>query len=357
MTVADPLQMVSLEIAYQCNHHCTHCYNYWRDNGRGTVPLQGPMLNREEIKRLLAQIKKEIPLKYVGITGGEPLLRANFAEIVGDVVDLGLEPIIVTNAALLDRARQKRLPNGLSYEITLFSFQEKIHNQIAGRNSFQAILRNIAELHTHQARFTHVFIATKTNYRDVYRTVELALALGAAGVLYNRVNVGKRTGPAILPSVQELDESLSQFDQVVGHYHVSASCAVPIPACLLHLEKFSNLSFGWCPRGNGHSYYTISVDGKLRPCNHSSIILGDLRKDSFSCLVEKGRKHPLWNSVPVICLTCTNPFREHCLGGCPAAAMEYYGSLLNPDPILELCGKGRMCFNHSIHALADPCRL
>ena len=335
------MRYLCLELTRACNNACRHCYNFWRNGPRTSAGDGRPLLSRDEIRQLLLRARRETHLEYVGITGGEPTLRPDFAGIVGDIADCGLTPIVVTNGTRLTASLLRLLPDGVNYEVTLFSYREAVHNRLAGRAVFTDVLRNIARIRQHGSFLTVVFVATRENALDVFKTVELGIGVGANGVMYNRVNLGsssRRFARSLVPEAATLRESLGQLQEVVRKHGVQSACTIPIPPCVVDPREFPSLHFGWCPRGGARSYYTVGSTGLLRPCNHSSRVIGDLRTSSFSELLSKGRALPLWRSVPDVCRTCSHPLARKCRGGCPSAADEYYGTPLKRDPVCELAG-------------------
>lgn len=113
-------------------------------------------------------------------------------------------------------------------------------------------------------------------------------------------------------------------------------CSVPIPPCVVDISKYPDIHFGWCPRGGDNAYYTVGTDGLLRPCNHSSTVLGDLRGEGFAEIISREKCRLFWQRVPEFCKSCTHPLKNECMGGCRAAADEFYGSQDRADPICEL---------------------
>ena len=88
----------------RCNLRCTYCMPA---EGLPTLPRDAVM-TRAEIARLVGVATRELGVRQVRFTGGEPLLRADLVEIVADVAALPDRPEIslTTNAVGLDhRAR------------------------------------------------------------------------------------------------------------------------------------------------------------------------------------------------------------------------------------------------------------
>ena len=79
------LRSLFLEITPFCNEHCLHC-----GSRCGDIDVKD-MLTVEEIKDTLIQVKKDFDISKMRlcITGGEPLLRPNFFEIMEFANNIG----------------------------------------------------------------------------------------------------------------------------------------------------------------------------------------------------------------------------------------------------------------------------
>ena len=72
------------ELTRSCNEKCFHC-------GSSCAPGLGHGPDKEAFKAVLRDVKENFDLKKVQlcITGGEPLLYPDFAELLGYAVDQG----------------------------------------------------------------------------------------------------------------------------------------------------------------------------------------------------------------------------------------------------------------------------
>jgi radical SAM protein with 4Fe4S-binding SPASM domain len=335
-------KFIAIELTGNCNNACRHCYNFWRKDGRVKQVDKPGSLSREEIISLIKKIKADIPLQYIALSGGEPLLRKDFPDILCDIVNLGMEPVVITNGVLLTEKFLKRLPRGIYFEITLLGHTAALHDRLAGRKVFDKVIRNIANINRYKSIVTLAFVAMKQNALDVHRTAELGLALGATAIMYNRVNLNRRVKSFtddLVPPPNMLAESLGLLQETVRKYKVEAICSVPIPPCVVDISKYPDIKFGWCPRGSENAYYTVGCDGFLRPCNHSSLILGDLRKEGFAEIISNKKNTSFWNKIPEKCINCNHPLKDNCRGGCTAASYEFYGSQNIMDPFCEISMK------------------
>ncbi|HTN48970.1 MAG TPA: radical SAM protein [Burkholderiaceae bacterium] len=332
-----PYRTVVLELTEQCPHQCRHCYNYWRNDRAKTVTPE--TLSRREIRALVQRIKQATALEQVALSGGEPLLRSDLPGILQDLLAEGVTPVVITSGALLTPTRVKRLPPETVLEVTLFGADAELHDQIVGRKgTLKRVIEGVARARSHGCGLVVSVVVSALNVHEVGRALELGIALGAEGFLLNRMNLTPQTMRAggLVMSQDQLEQMLASAEAAAQQYDAAISVSVPIPACLVNPARFPHLHFGWCPRGGKDAYYTVSHDGKLRPCNHSSRVLGDLRLQPFAELTEGATARAFWAPHPAECVDCEHPMRDLCRGGCPAASDECYGTRVRWDPVIEL---------------------
>jgi radical SAM protein with 4Fe4S-binding SPASM domain len=333
------LKHLVLEVTEACPHACLHCYNYWRENRSAVSSTDS--LTRPQIKDLITRVKSETTLQHVGISGGEPLLRPDLAGIVTDIMDEGLDVLVISNGVLLTPTRATQFPRDTVFELTLFSVDAARHDQIAGcAGAFDRTLVGASSLWSQGCRVAISVVVTRLNAQDVRDTLELGLALGGRTFVLNRINLARLTMPAareLVPTAAQLRQALDAAEDFAIKYDLVIPISVPIPPCVVDLRPYRRLLFGWCPRGKAdEAYYTVGHNGLLRPCNHSSLVLGDLRKQSFTELVTGEGAAEFWRPVPSACLECSYPGHDLCRGGCPAASDECYGTRERWDPIIDV---------------------
>ncbi|MBN1390076.1 MAG: SPASM domain-containing protein, partial [Candidatus Thermoplasmatota archaeon] len=86
----------------------------------------------------------------------------------------------------------------------------------------------------------------------------------------------------------------------------------------------------------GVDWLALDPTGRVRVCNHSPTIIGDLREQTFDevwghPLLRAFRKHEV---VPDECRECEKV--DTCLGGCRAAAQTLHGDWKAHDPLFDL---------------------
>lgn len=332
-----PYRTIVCEVTNQCSHRCVHCYNFWRDDRPRTITPT--TLARGEIRELVRRIKQETALEQVAISGGEPLLRSDLPGILQDILDEGLNPVVITSGTPLTAARVRRLPAGTMLEVALFGADAELHDRIVGRKgTLKRVIEGVARARERGCRLVVSVVVSALNVHEVRNALELGIALGAEGFLLNRMNLTPPTmrDASLTMTQAQLEGMLAAAETVAAEYDAPIAVSVPIPACVVDPAGYPHLHFGWCPRGGAEAYYTVSHDGMLRPCNHSSVVLGDLRKSSFGELTEGQRAREFWAPVPAECLSCEHPLRDVCRGGCAAASDECYGTRERWDPIIDV---------------------
>ena len=105
-----------------------------------------------------------------------------------------------------------------------------------------------------------------------------------------------------------------------------------MPPCLIDTSRYKRIGFGFCAAGTDRAYYTVDPAGFVRPCNHSTTILGNLREKTMREMLDSAAMHDFAEARPDFCSGCR--MERECLGGCKAAAEACCGSLRAMDPFL-----------------------
>lgn len=124
-----PPALVSYAITRLCNLRCPHCYS---DSIETPHPNE---LSTEEAKRLINEIA-ETGARLIIFDGGEPTMRADLIELIRHARDVGLRPLLGTNATIITEKFAKKLKEaGLKQvAISLDGANPKTHNDFRGVN-------------------------------------------------------------------------------------------------------------------------------------------------------------------------------------------------------------------------------
>ncbi len=135
----------SLSLTHRCNLRCVHCYIR---EGFRPAGIDGAELSTEQWKRIIAEIKEAGCLSLV-LTGGEPLLRDDFAEIYTFAKKNGFLISVFTNGTLVSGrilGLFRELPPRL-VDITLYGATAPTYERITGvPGSFQRASEGIEAL-------------------------------------------------------------------------------------------------------------------------------------------------------------------------------------------------------------------
>lgn len=341
--MTDPLDQTArrqdsliFEVTQRCNHDCPHCYNAWKNDAPYPAIQE---LNTADTLAMLDKVLDETDAGHVTLTGGEPLLRRDLPDIVDHLNRRHCVVNLITHGGLLTEATIGRLtPDKISiFELPLLSCEAAIHDRLSGKpGAYDAVTMAIADLKLAGQVVVCVFVATALNLHTWRETVELAFALGVDGVMFNRFNPGGegfRNLDLLQPTPEALREALDVAQELSVDYELSISCSIAMPPCLFEYERWPGLSFGFCAAGTTDAYYTLDPAGNLRPCNHSMVILGNVREQSFWELADTRAMRDFVAARPEDCAGCR--LEDECLGGCKAAAEVCYGKLTTCDPFLR----------------------
>lgn len=120
----------SLALTHRCNLRCIHCYVA---GGGGDAGDPSGELSTGEWRRIIAEIR-DAGCLHLLLTGGEPLLRPDIAEIYSFAKELGFLVTVFTNGTLIDGEILelfRRLPPRL-VDISLYGAGESTYARVTG---------------------------------------------------------------------------------------------------------------------------------------------------------------------------------------------------------------------------------
>lgn len=136
------LESVQFSITNRCNLQCKHC-------AASAKGLEGDEpLDTNDIKRI---IDKLVPcrMKTIVLSGGEPLVRKDFFEILRyiKIKDKNVKIALMTNALLINADNVKDIVENVeSVDISLDGYDEESCSSIRGKNVYSRVIKNIALL-------------------------------------------------------------------------------------------------------------------------------------------------------------------------------------------------------------------
>ena len=129
-----PLHDLRISVMDRCNFRCPYCMPRETFHEHYRFLKSSERLSFEEISRL-TRLFVQLGVRKVRLTGGEPLLRPNVSELVGELTAIdGVEDVaLTTNAVLLAQHAAELKANGLRrITVSLDSLDPDIFKQMSG---------------------------------------------------------------------------------------------------------------------------------------------------------------------------------------------------------------------------------
>ena len=160
-----------LEVETRCNLQCKFCFNYWKD-GSAQPPVG---VSTTQLLQAIRQLFTLVHCRKVTLSGGEPTLRNDLADIVAFLRQQGMSVVVTTNGVLLskDMAQKLRLAGTTTFEISLHSTVAEIHDFLAGSGTWDRAVGTLVMLQGMQIPVVPVFVATERNVSEFSRVIEM----------------------------------------------------------------------------------------------------------------------------------------------------------------------------------------
>ena len=167
---APPLRNLFLELTLRCNERCIHCGSRCGEHDRV------PELSLDQYRRILDDVKRDFGTESLelDITGGEPLLRRDFYDIMGYAHSLGFRWGMTSNATLIDDEAARKLHEcGMKTISVSIDGLEQTHDRLRGmKGAFAGAMRGIHALINHGG-FQAIQVTTVVNHGNFHELPEL----------------------------------------------------------------------------------------------------------------------------------------------------------------------------------------
>lgn len=305
-----------LEITYRCNMRCSFCV---ASAGSEQSPAGGE-LDPDEWDRVLDQLGEWAP-SPVNITGGEPLLRPDLVmRMAQKARAVGLEPLLLTNATLIDDAMAQNLYDAgiREVQVSIDSPAAETHDASRGvTGAFRAARRGIDAMQKVGMEVSGAAVITRQNIDQISAIADCFRGYGSHTKISEVLPLGRGTSHPDLLSPEQLFR-MQVFLCERGDGLLARS-----------LFARETCSIGTTP--------AVTPYGDVYPCfsmRFPDFIIGNVRSQSIAAMWEESpalRQLTAWRIQDVeICRDCRN--RLICGGGCRAIAHAYHGTIYKPDP-------------------------
>jgi Fe-coproporphyrin III synthase len=170
--------LVTLYVTERCNSRCVTC-DYWR-NGRDDMRL-------ESVQRLLPSLA-QLGTKIVLLSGGEPLLNPEWAQIAELLRSKGLHVWLLTSGLSLAKHACRAAALFDTVTVSLDGTNRETYAAIRGLDAFDKVCEGIRAAASRGLAPSLRVTLQRANYRELPTFVELAKALGARQVSFLAVD-------------------------------------------------------------------------------------------------------------------------------------------------------------------------
>ena len=339
---------VQWHITTRCGNRCRHCYVFdsatFSDERENTLSLDGL---RAVLRRLLEfEARYNAFFFHFAITGGDPLLREDWQELVAELRSLGRTVSLMGNPETLSAENLERLTalGVRSFQMSLDGFEET-HDRFRSPGSFRRTVEAIRRLADHRIRAGIMFTLFPENAHELLPLLRFAAEeTKAASFAFdmgcfrgNASGLEARFGPEEIQRlftayIEEKERLLSRWG---GRIRI-AERANLLKVARFGMETFYPLrpvsvpAFSGCMCGwNG---ICLLGDGSVLACRRLPLRVGNLVEQSFE---EVFLENPLMRRFRrpdhhTACGSCD--FYAVCRG-CPASVHSLTGDCFAENPL------------------------
>ena len=316
-----------------CNIACRHCYNFWREDGVGSISL-----DEDRIDRLVEKFR-EAGIFHVILSGGEPFAKFEVLEhAISTLLRNNISVSCNSNLMLATEDRIKRLAAaGLDHILTSLpsgdpSTCDHIMNQVG---TFDKVVKGIKETVAGGIRVSANMVLMRRNLGQVYQTAELLSELGVQKLFFTRsVPPVYQSQPDTELDVgpEEMKDALDAALQAKADFGIQVGSLVSYPLCFLgDLEKYADFVGRGCPSQSGHRM-SINATGDIHACVHEDEGYGNVFESPLAEVYQTRMRK--WHDQRFYYEGCRGcEYIEVCESGCSMMALGHYGSYKEKDPL------------------------
>jgi MoaA/NifB/PqqE/SkfB family radical SAM enzyme len=267
----DVLPLVTLYLSERCNSRCITC-DYWRHGVKDA--------SLESVERMLPSLAA-LRTRAVLLSGGEPLLNPEWADIAALLKERGLALWLLTSGLSLAKHARRAAELFDSITVSLDGTRAQTYAAIRGVDAFDKVCDGIRAVAAAGVPTSVRVTLQRANYRELPGFVALARDLGAAQVSFLAVDVSNahafaRRDDATLELALRGDD-LPLLDALLDALErdraadFAARFIAESPAKLRRIRDYFAALLGLAPfpavRCNAPEFSAVvDADGRVAPC-------------------------------------------------------------------------------------------
>jgi radical SAM protein with 4Fe4S-binding SPASM domain len=316
-----------IEVTRKCPSICRICAI---DTGRGSENL----LTLDEIKLVVDQFR-EIGVKFVALTGGDPLMRPDLLEMLEYVRACGLACGFSTSLLTLTDAMARELARlEIKVQVSIDGSRPETNDYNRGHGAFEKAITGLNLLQKHDVEFRLAFCIMRHNIGDIPDMIGLAERVGAREIAFRKIKLLGRASEIkdeVYPSPEEMTRAYSLlYRAAYGREPEKPRINAKYNDVIL---RGRGAEYNRLPCGAGRNIIHVTYRGDLVPCSlftEERFVLGNVREDRIAEVWRNSDLLSFFRDTRVEdvpgCKGCT--FRHLCGGGCRAEAYFLEGDLL-----------------------------
>lgn len=310
------LRNLFLELTLRCNQNCIHC-------GSRCGEVRSEELTFEQYRAFLDKIKKDFGTekKMLCITGGEPLLRPDFYEIMEYANSLGFNWGMTSNATLIDDSAAEKLRKcGMKTISVSIDGLEETHNALRrSKDGYERAMNGINAL-IRNGGFRSVQVTTVVNHSNIHELEELYAIFDKMDIDSWRILNIEPIGRALDHS--ELTLTKEDYRYMFGFIRDKRIAGEPVTyGCSHYLgRKYEREVRDWYFLCNAGIYTaSIAANGDILACldieRRPELIQGNILRDDFTHVWQNGFRAYRRDLCDLNekCRSCSE--KEFCTGG------------------------------------------
>jgi AdoMet-dependent heme synthase len=310
-----PPSRIYVDVTNACPLRCLHCCSLSGDSYENELTLV-------EIKDIIDQTR-EMSVKSLVISGGEPMLRSDLFDILEYGRAKGLGITLLTSGILIDRIAADAFARlGIRVKISVDGVSAKTHDYLRGRGSFDKMVRALTFIKEAgvENRSVHFTIHAR-NAGEILGLAEFLPDSGIRNVVMGTIkpsgrakdHAGLLIPPVMYPYIKQKINELSRIGTVTIQSFVERDWE----------------GFG-CPATCNK--FGLTATGRATTCVffESEFLGGSIRQSTLRELWEEYRARDSMFVPNSQCREC--PGLPASGGGCRARALYFHGSINERDP-------------------------
>ncbi|MGB9811589.1 MAG: radical SAM protein [Dictyoglomus turgidum] len=305
----------------RCNLNCPHCYVHRRNWER--------RISKKRALKLIEEVK-ELSIKRIDFTGGEPLLIEDLFEYIEKARSLGLEVSLNSNVLLFTREIAKFLKdNNVYLYVSIDGSNKETFEKMRGRGNFDKLLNSIDLINEFAIPYSIIFSISSLNYYDAKNMVKFAKNIGAKDLcMIPVIPSGEAKNTGIYIDSKILIDTIREVS-----YEAEKEEYPVILWCVPFMKSMKLSNYVIVDECHVFDCIDLAPTGDIMLCDVLDMPLSEIRTKSLSEAlreVERNGFYKLLKERYKLCFGCG--VAEFCKGGCYARSYIVERDISKPDP-------------------------